>query len=1340
MDRAGARWLLLVAVGLPLVLLTPANVCALSGWPQGGRDPGRTRRAPVFGPSTIPTIAWQSPAGVYPRHIRVAEDGKILAVVGGTDATNPADLPRVVCLRPNGTKLWQYDAPNVDDRPAADLVVMPGGRVVFVGDRHAHFLSLADGRFIAGFERAVTPGHPMRLMGGSLTYEGTVVVAEQSGGTPGGGSRELTADATVVAVRLAAGCPGTLDPLGNILWPGVVGDYNLSPVLAGPECFLFLEPVASITLERPDGRMSRRGGGGGAVKQWWYRSSPGSTPFIWYGDYWYINPGLYGVIGQPRIGVGIGRRAYVLGTEGTTPWLWAMSLPLRRDNVTPIEQFWTWKQQLAAGHPQVGIAGLVVDAASNCYAAYNTDSGEVACFSADGTPRWRWAVGQRIVDMVMGRSGELILGLEDGRIVATTPGQAANYRIQGMVLLPYNTRQREVTVELGDLGGVVRTLHPDGRGRFDFGPANGNDYYVRPVLDGWRFEPLVQSSVAAATDQLVFVGEPLPTPASSTTTWDVTAGLSVGAWLGLTAKLGPLGASAAKISGTCNSDFGLEVAMETDPGGSKTLYMTPHYGQGSTIGAGLGPEGNLGPMSVKPAELEGEVKAGLTTSSTFAFDRVLPEQGSTSGQQQAMAVLLLGEPLVTGPARTTPGFGLFVNGALTFLTGVLGHEYLDSVGIVFQASSSTGLNIGQFGVKSKQYNKGANVTLAGGSVTTTLEASFDKYFNQASADPSFSGQVSLAVSPDVSFLSSSISGLQSSGDEKWSASLPSLLPQLGATGLVYLRSDFSSVLSALPPQTVAVGVTVDKQQPEAVFSSVSDAQTMEVGIYGPQAVAALANGGAAMHSEILAALTQGRSLPGLDWQTFSSDLSRMLVSAFRYAQDQATAPIGYVEKSREKGRGSSFDFSLDLGAGLGVTVGASGSYMKSYSYTERRGDLWLGPLWAEVHDTSTVPPEDARNFASLAGNIISAAADTLLDVLEGLLDTAWGAISDLGNAVANAADGLAEVVVEGDTSHKGYSVGMESYDPTPGAGVGSSAVLPQRVLRPYRHLQVTPAQTGSWALQDVVSVGKVRHIVLKRPSGSIYRYTSNSKITLKVKVREADLQARGLSASLLPQVTICRYNKSAKAWDVLATTREGQDTFVAKADKAGEYMPAVVTSAVDTLPPALISTEMTDGAKLRPGEAVSFHVADRPDGLNLGLAPGGVYFTVDGKTAAGSLEVGADGVAEVSFVAPAGLPTGDHQLRLVATDRGDHQATFGPWKFSVRPAADLNDDGKVDGADLARFLRAWRKAHAAEPEIDTTCDVAPLIGEMPNIMPAPDGKIDEDDAAVFLDFYLQGTQ
>jgi len=1261
----------------------------------------------------------------------------VFAVVGSLFGSGPSDLPVVVALTSTGSKLWSFSVSDTADKTACDLLVVPGGPVCLVCYRHAYFLDPVNGNQIGEFHRQYSSSLYSTLYSAALTYGGNFIVGAS------GGSPEFTPDLSQEKMHSRGGAPPTCDPLGNLIWVRTTsGPYThaIALPLAGWETVLLQWPIQTVYVEWPDGEQCDRSAGIGLIRQYWYRSDPSGICFIEYGDYWPYTVGEAWP-GDMRIAVGLGGRSYALGLDGSdTPRIGAMDVPASREDTDVNERPWVWKQALAPGRLGASIGGLVTDAGGNLYAAYAGTISEVRCMDSAGRTRWQWPLQERVVDMAMGRQGELILGLDDGRIVATTPGQAANYRIQGLVLLPYNTRQREVTVTLIDVGGPVRSIHPDQRGAFDFGPANSRDYYVQPVLDGWRFVPAMLPSAAAATDQLVFVGEPLPTPAPSTTTWDVTAGLSAGAWLGLTAKLGPLGASAAKISGTCNSDFGLEMAMETDPGGGKTLYMTPHYGQGSTIGASIGPEGNLGPLSVKPAELEGEVTVGLATSSTFAFDRVLPEQGSTSGQQQAMAVLLLGEPLVTGPARTTPGFGLLVNAALTFLTGALGHDYLDRVGIAFQASNSVGLNVGQFGVKSRQYNKGASVTLAGGSVTTALEASFDKYFNQGPGDPSFSGQLSLAVSPDVSFLSSSISGLKGDGDENWSASLPSLLPQLGATGLVYLRSDFSSVASVLPPQTVAVGVTVDKQQPEALFSSLSDAQTMEVGIYGPQAVAALANGGAAMRSEILAALTQGRSLPGLDWQTFSGDLSRMLVSAFRYAQDQATQPIGYVEKSREKGRGSSFDFSLDLGAGLGVTVGASGSYMKSYSYTERRGDLWLGPMWAEVHNTSTVPPEDGRSFAGLAGDIIWAAVDTLLDVLEDLLDAAWGVLSDLGNAVAGAADGFAEVVVEGDTSHKGYSVGMESYDPTPGAGAGSSAVLPQRVLRPYRHLQVTPTQTGSWALQDVVSVGKVRQIVLKNLSGSIYRYTSNSKITLKVKVREMDLQARGLSASLLPQVVVCRYNKSAKGWDLLPTTREGQDTFVAKADKAGEYMPAVVTSAVDTLAPTLLSTEMTNGATLRPGEAVSFQVADRPEGLNLGLAPGGVYFKVDRKVAAGTQEVGADGVADVSFVAPAGLAAGEHELKLYAEDRGGHAATFGPWSFTVTSAADVDMDGAVDGKDLVRFLEAWRKAHAAEPEIDAACDLAPLVGEAPNQTPAPDGKIDRDDAEVFLDAYLRGAE
>lgn len=63
--------------------------------------------------------------------------------------------------------------------------------------------------------------------------------------------------------------------------------------------------------------------------------------------------------------------------------------------------------------------------------------------------------------------------------------------------------------------------------------------------------------------------------------------------------------------------------------------------------------------------------------------------------------------------------------------------------------------------------------------------------------------------------------------------------------------------------------------------------------------------------------------------------------------------------------------------------------------------------------------------------------------------------------------------------------------------------------------------------------------------------------------------------------------------------------------------------------------------------------------------------------------------------------------------------------FSTPPVADFSGDGRINAADLAIFIRAWRDSDEA------IADVGPASGMPPDLIPRKDGRVDFEDIVVF---------
>ncbi len=68
---------------------------------------------------------------------------------------------------------------------------------------------------------------------------------------------------------------------------------------------------------------------------------------------------------------------------------------------------------------------------------------------------------------------------------------------------------------------------------------------------------------------------------------------------------------------------------------------------------------------------------------------------------------------------------------------------------------------------------------------------------------------------------------------------------------------------------------------------------------------------------------------------------------------------------------------------------------------------------------------------------------------------------------------------------------------------------------------------------------------------------------------------------------------------------------------------------------------------------------------------------------------------------------------------------------------DFNGDSRIDELDLVEFANGWRQANAVQPAaVDPRFDLAPWRGQLPDIEALPDGRIDQQDAALVLEAWL----
>lgn len=64
--------------------------------------------------------------------------------------------------------------------------------------------------------------------------------------------------------------------------------------------------------------------------------------------------------------------------------------------------------------------------------------------------------------------------------------------------------------------------------------------------------------------------------------------------------------------------------------------------------------------------------------------------------------------------------------------------------------------------------------------------------------------------------------------------------------------------------------------------------------------------------------------------------------------------------------------------------------------------------------------------------------------------------------------------------------------------------------------------------------------------------------------------------------------------------------------------------------------------------------------------------------------------------------------------------------------ADVTGDGTVDGNDAVAMLEARLVGHT---QYSVFCDLAPFDGQLPSILPIPDGAIDDNDLATFIELF-----
>jgi Tol biopolymer transport system component len=910
--------------------------------------------------------------------------------------------------------------------------------------------------------------------------------------------------------------------------------------------------------------------------------------------------------------------------------------------------------------------------------------------------------------------------------------------VAGGIWFPRTPAAPTIIVRLMQGSNVLdtRTVRPvaGGLARFNFGVRTEWGLAVEPVpTGGWEFSPANIQFDAPTTEPLIFAALPPPEIGPSTSRWDFGMGLKAGAWVGKSASLGPVGVSACKVRGALGADWGLALAVKR--GGPRTiLQVGSTRGLGQSLGVQLGPQAQLG-----PAQAGATVGATATLRATYglawSFDRVL-DPADRDDRQVVGAALASVRAVLFGPTSPSPGTGILDNALYLWLVSLPDvlepYEYRTD----FRAGASllTGAALG-FGLKAGEgtsYSVGVDVASA--EVETSVAGFWRRFVHPQPTEVAHALGAEIASRVDVGFLKlklaqqrDNVQGLGGGGQ----FSLAPFLPKLGYTGIIQIRKDLDSNRN---PLYYALAVTSDEQRPNALFGSQSNAHTVEVGVQ-PQLVAWMLQNAdyRTMATDLLTRLASGGNLVLSTWDYFSDQYATFTALAARYALDHPDDVVGYIDSKAEEAQGYSAGFDWDFGLGFGLTVGFKGSYLDSWQYPLGRWELRGHPLCVHRYTRDTVAPRETRGVGWVLETVFRAAVEIVRQQLAQIIAQLEQTLDGAGQAVLTAADGAARVVVSLGSTASNWTCRLISALPslTSPAQVRAVAVTAP-VWLPYRCC--TPLVTAAgvqWL--EVASVGPVRVLEIRKPDGSLVSSWTAGKVTLRVRVTAQDLQNHWLPAALLPQVQIYRWDGQNYRWQALPTTREG-DFFVAQPTVPGVYMPAIATTYTDTEPPVVVEGPSTNQV-YRQGVEARLLVDDAPSRWRTGIDLATVALRVDGQPVSAGLGRDDQGRVVVSFVPSGRLVGGEHQLIVTAADLAGHQATLGPYRFRVRPAADLNEDWALDAQDIALFTTAWQQARQGK-SFDPRCDLAPFYGSVPDVTLQPDGQLDARDAKAFLELWL----
>lgn len=194
--------------------------------------------------------------------------------------------------------------------------------------------------------------------------------------------------------------------------------------------------------------------------------------------------------------------------------------------------------------------------------------------------------------------------------------------------------------------------------------------------------------------------------------------------------------------------------------------------------------------------------------------------------------------------------------------------------------------------------------------------------------------------------------------------------------------------------------------------------------------------------------------------------------------------------------------------------------------------------------------------------------------------------------MVEAANQTARVVAEAGQWVESAVIEMGSHVTDVASGGESSGT--QRMV-PYSHFSVRPTFSGDLALREIVGVSLVRKLRVLGPDGTEVSSWAAGAVRLELTMAEADLTNRGLAASLLDEVKICRYGRENNRWEVLTTNHPEQNLFVVEFTQAGDYVAAVTSEVVDNVGPEVVMLNVGPNSPLARGGTIEARLADRPE-------------------------------------------------------------------------------------------------------------------------------------------------